>query len=601
MPLGLLFSAGAYWLSLVSGWPLLFPSLVALALLPLLHRPSSIELAADGPSLRGAWPAVAALVAVLAAAEYRANRVDGDGAFRLDVGEHVDTAVHVGVTWELVASYPPQVPGLAGVPMHYHVGTHLVRAAAARWAGIHPYDAISRFDVTLWGIALVLALRSAAHALGLGAAAVRLAGFVPLAADLSFVLGWLLHSPNAAMKLGGNFVEAVLFANSISPAMAAVLAAAVALSRAERGEGGGYRILAAVLGAGVGFLKAFTAAQLLLAIGLAWLARRSRLALVPIGAVVALVVLVLALGSTAPPGGESVRVAFVPFAPTNPARIAFGLPEVGGLALALSGLVWLVLSLGLRAVGIPSALRALRRGDVAAASLGALALTGWPLALVLRITADPAYDESYYFLQASGLLLWLFALPAFAAFSAGSLLRTAIVLLLTLPATAELVVRRARAQPERLAPPTVRAMDALRAASCPGDVVLTRPGVALVPPVVVLAGRRVPLAAFIPYWQQFTTPGRVAAREAQVLSFFRAADAASAVEVARGLGASYVYFSGVAAEGAESRPRSVRQLLLEAAVLEPVHVEPRAAVYRIRPLAGAPGCGGVAKSARNGP
>ncbi len=108
-------------------------------------------------------------------------------------------------------------------------------------------------------------------------------------------------------------------------------------------------------------------------------------------------------------------------------------------------------------------------------------------------------------------------------------------------------------------------MDALRAASCPGDVVLTRPGVALVPPVVVLAGRRVPLAAFIPYWQQFTTPGRVAAREAQVLSFFRAADAASAVEVARGLGASYVYFSGVAAEGAESRPRSVRQLLLEAA------------------------------------
>ena len=63
-----------------------------------------------------------------------ALRVDADGAFRLDVGEHVDTAVHVGVTWELVASYPPQVPGLAGVPMRYHVGSHLVRAAAVRWA-----------------------------------------------------------------------------------------------------------------------------------------------------------------------------------------------------------------------------------------------------------------------------------------------------------------------------------------------------------------------------------------------------------------------------------------------------------------------------------
>ena len=77
--------------------------------------------------------------------------------------------------------------------------------------------------------------------------------------------------------------------------------------------------------------------------------------------------------------------------------------------------------------------------------------------------------------------------------------------------------------------------------------------------------------------------------------------AASAVSVAHGLGASYVYFAGAAAEGAESRPRSVRQLLLEAGMLEPIHVEPRAAVYRIRPLAGAPGCRGVAKSDRGGP
>jgi hypothetical protein len=97
---------------------------------------------------------VAVLVALLAATQYRSNRVGPDGSFLLDVGEHVDTAVHVGVTWELVAGYPPQVPGLAGVPMRYHVGSHLVRAAAVRWAGIHPYDSLSRFDVTLWGIAL---------------------------------------------------------------------------------------------------------------------------------------------------------------------------------------------------------------------------------------------------------------------------------------------------------------------------------------------------------------------------------------------------------------------------------------------------------------
>ena len=138
------------------------------------------------------------------------------------------------------------------------------------------------------------------------------------------------------------------------------------------------------------------------------------------------------------------------------------------------------------------------------------------------------------------------------------------MLLLTLPATAELVVRRALAEPERIPPPAVRAMAALRAASCPGDVVITRPGVALVPTVVVLAGRRVPLASFIPYWRQFTTPEKVEAREAEVLSFFRADGAPAAIEAARGLGASYVYFAGLAPEGGESRPLSVRQQLLEA-------------------------------------
>jgi hypothetical protein len=594
IPAGLLFCGGAYWLSLASGLPLLFPALVALCDAALLWPGPG--LAEDRPTLRGALPAVAVLIAVLAATQYRTNRVDAEGAFRLDVGEHVDTALHVGVTWELVASYPPQVPGLAGVPMRYHVGSHLVRAAAVRWAGLHPYDALSRFDVTLWGIALVLALRAAAHTLGLGGAALRLAGFLPLAADLSFVPGLLLGSPNAAVKLGGNFVEGVLFANSISPAMSAALAALVALERAERGEGRGYSVLAAYLAAGSSFLKAFTGAQLLLAFALAWLARRTRRALVAVAATVAVAVAFLALGSLAPGGGEGVRVALLPFAPTNPARVAFGLAPVAGLALALSGLAWLVLSLGLRAAGVGPALVALREGGSAAASLGALALSGWPIALFVSVTADPAYDESFYFLQASGIALFLLAAPGLVAWAKRSPGRMAVLVLLAFPATAELVARRALVEPERIGAPTVRAMAALRAASCPGDVVLTRPGVVRVPPVVVLAGRRVPLANFIPYWSQFTTPETVAHREASVLSFFRAPDAERALDVARQLGARFVFFAGTAADSNEaapdaaSRPRAVRELLTGAGALVPVHVEPRAAVYRFAAEAPASGC-----------
>jgi hypothetical protein len=578
VPLGLVACATAYWLSLVTGAPWLFPALVVV--LDLLLVPLGVRgRRAEGPSLVGALPPLVLLVALFALTQYRVNLQGPDGTFRLDVGDHIDTAVHVGVTWELVTGYPPQVPGLAGVPMRYHVGSHLVRAAAARWAGIHPYDSLNRFDITLWAVALVLALRAAAQALGLGMGALALAGFLPLASDLSFVPGLLFGARYWASRLGGNFLEPLFFANSISPALALVLAAVVALRRAERKDGRGWLALAAILGAGTGFFKVFAGAQLLLALGGAWLVRRDRRNLPVLAAPVALALAVLALSSIAPSGTESVRVAIVPFAPANPARVAFDLPEVRGLALAASGLGWLVLSLGLRAAGIPGAWRALRQGDAPSAALGAFALVGWPIALVLSVTADPAYDEALYFPQSSGLLLWLFAAPALAALARRSLPAAALAAGLCLPATAEFLLRKAAEVPEPIPATAVRAMEALRAASCPGDVVLTRPGVASVPLPIVLAGRRVALANYIPYWRQFTTPEVLAEREELVRSFFRTRDPVEAVDIARKLGARYVYLPG--------RPR---QELEASGVLAPLFSGGREQVYRIAPLAPAHGC-----------
>jgi hypothetical protein len=241
---------------------------------------------------------------------------------------------------------------------------------------------------------------------------------------------------------------------------------------------------------------------------------------------------------------------------------------------------------------VPGAWRAFRGGDAALSALGALALVGWPIAFFLTVTADPAYDESFYFLQASGLALWLFAAPPLVALARRSPVLALLLAVTCLLPTAELVARRASRAPERMPAATVRAMTALRAASCPGDVVLTRPGVALVPPVVVLAGRRVPLANYIPYWRQFTTPEFLAAREADVWAFFRARDAASAIEAARRLGARYVSFPGPPhpTPRPPGEPPSVRESLAASGALEPVHVEERAAVYRIAPLAGGGRC-----------
>jgi hypothetical protein len=578
IPLGLVFCAAAYALGLVVGVPWLLPAL-AVPLDLLLLSPGFRGRRAAGPSLRGAAPPVALLVLLLAATQYRVNRERANGDFLLDLGEHMDTAVHVGLTWELVAGYPPQVPGLAGLEVRYHVGSHLVRAAATRWAGIHPYDSISRFDVTLWGLALVLALRAATHALGLGSRVTALVGYLPLAADLSCVPGLLLGAGFWAFKLGDNFIEALFYANSIAPALTLVLAAVACIARWERDHRLGFLVLAVLLGGGAGFFKVFTGAQLLLALLTGWLLVRRRSHLLVVAAFVAAALALLAASASAPPGAEGVRVSFLPLAPTNPARVAFGLKEAHGLAYVASGLVWIALSLGLRVLGIPGALRSLRGESGAGSVLGALALWGWPLATFLSVAADPAFDESFYFLQASGLALWVFAAPVLVDLARRHRFLAALAVVIVFAPAGEFLVRKIPQKPEVVPAAEVRAMKALRAASCPGDVVLMQTKVAYVPLPVVLAGRRVALADYISYWRQFTSVETLAKRKEEVRAFFQAEDQATALAVARRLDARYVYVQG--------RRRST----LEAAgVLVPLFEEGGEHVYRIAGVAPASGC-----------
>src|SRR5438309_2323090 len=83
----------------------------------------------------------------------------------------------------LALRYPPQIPGVSGFPIGYHFGIDLVRAAALRWAGLDPFDAISRFAATLGALALVLALRAITLRLGAPPAAVNLAPWTLLLTD----------------------------------------------------------------------------------------------------------------------------------------------------------------------------------------------------------------------------------------------------------------------------------------------------------------------------------------------------------------------------------------------------------------------------------
>ena len=104
---------------------------------------------ADGPSLRGALPPFLAVPASSRSPSTGATgwmrpatffSTPGDLRLRLPRRAHARARDRA----------PPQVPGVSGFPLGYHLGTDLVSAAALRWAGTDPWDSLTRLDVTLW-------------------------------------------------------------------------------------------------------------------------------------------------------------------------------------------------------------------------------------------------------------------------------------------------------------------------------------------------------------------------------------------------------------------------------------------------------------------
>ena len=549
VPLGTAAAAGAYWLSLVSGQPWAFPALVVAMLAA--GVPGGPFRRAEGPSLRGALAPVAAVVAVLAVTQYAGNRVGPSGEFLLDNLVPYDTAFHVGLTRELAVGYPPQVPGVSGFPLGYHLGPDLVRAAALRWARVDPYDSISRLDVTLFAVALVLALRAVTRAAGGRPFAVGLAGFIPLATDFSFVFAANPQAHWWADLLRGNVLLSLAVSNPVIPALAMAAGVLVALDHHARLAVRGWLVTAALLAAAVPFFKVFLGAHLLLGLGVAAVLRREAwrdLALVAVPC--ALATAALALGQ----GGATVDVTLAPLDLVRITRASLELPPLGGAALAGWAVVWLIASLGARVLAIGPAWTALRTGPAAGCALAAMALAAWPLGLLFRVAApemlegQKAVNDAAYLVEQGGPLLWVFAALALAALAGptprGRILTAALAAALALPATVQFTAKKARLPYDPIPAPMVRAMSALEDASAPGDVVLQRPGTRYPPLPVVLIGRRVPYERFTPWLTQFAPREALEARHEQVFRFFRTTDREEALGIARGLGARFVALYG---------------------------------------------------------
>jgi hypothetical protein len=583
LPLGTAFCAGGFWAGLVVGQPWVFPALVALAA-AMLIAPLGRFCLAEGPSLRGALPALAGLVLLLVLAQYPWNRVGPDGDFLLDPLVTFDSAFHVGVTHELVTGYPPQVPGVAGFPLGYHLGADLVRAAALEWSGTSPWDSLTRLDVTLWAFALILGLRGMTARLWPGSAAVALVPWTLLLTDFSFVFATNPQAHWWTDLLRGNLLLSLVYANPVIPALALLLGSLVALSRYEETGARGHLALAFVQAAAVPFFKVFLGAHLLLGLGVAFVSSRAtrRLGLVGLALPCALVTGALVLGQ----GGETVEARLAPLDLVRVTRESLGLAPLEGRRLLAWSAFWLLSSLGLRTFGVLPALRAVA-GRLAASVLGAVALSGWPLGLLFRVSAPEVLpgqtpvNDAAYLVEQSGPLLWIFAASALSALSRSSIERVLVavgIVVLAVPSTLQYAAKKATTEPDRVPAPMVRAMAALERASARGDVVLQRPGARYPPAPVVLAGRRVPYERYTPYLTQFASRQALLDRHELVYRFFRTTDRDEALAIARRLGATFVALYGYD-----------RVRFDASGVLAPIHEEPGARLYRIRPAGVRPG------------
>ncbi len=585
LPLGAAQAALAYGLSLLVGRPWVFPALLALAAAAALR---GAPLVADPPQWRALVAPAIALVALLAVTQFGGNRYAADGSFLLDpMG---DQPLHAGIAWELTLPWPPQVPGLAGVPLHYHFGADLVRAAAVRWAGLEPYALLNRLEPLLWALALMCGLATLARRLGGSRLAAALAAWSVLACDLSFAWAGPRHVEWWSDVFRGNLLISLAFANPVVPGLALAAGALVALVRAEQERSRAWLVLAALQAAVVPLFKVFLGAQLGLALGLAAAARVARRKSQPRSLVLDLVPLLLLAVAAAPgvlliaggAGGGQVEVVFAPLRMVRDSLANLRIDDVSTASLALLALPWLLVSLGLRVLGLRPAGRALAAGEPAAATAAALALCGWPLGLLFHAAARDIDGRelpsaAIYFVEQSGALLWVFAAIALAAWAGRGrrrVLALAGAALLALPSTVEFALRKAQVAPVVVPAGAVRAVRAIERDARPGEVVLQRPGGRYPPLPAVLAPQRVVYERFTPYLTQFAPAEELRRRHQALFRFFRTTDRAEALAIARSLGARYLCLYGADRVRFDPGPAFL-----------PLHEEPEGRSYRIEPQA----------------
>src|SRR5262245_58524087 len=289
-----------------------------------------------------------------------------------------DVVLHVAIANELTHTIPPQAPHFSGHPLSYHYGMDVAVAMFANAARVNTRDLTLRFVPTLFLVLTMLSvfcfsrnwLRS-----GYFAALVVLLVF--FGEDFSFIPG-LLRGENLDWSLRYFSVPpAVLplfYTNPILPGLGLLFAGLFSLQCYLQKRSGAWLFLTALLFVPLIELNIFTAAQIMCSLGVAavlYLVAYRNSDLFKLAACTGALAIPLIWPVLLKNKSEAnIVMKFEPGLYVSQAMEAIGMKDrfSGWLAFVTVALpIYLVGSLGLRLIGVPTILKAIFRPDAKSA------------------------------------------------------------------------------------------------------------------------------------------------------------------------------------------------------------------------------------------
>jgi hypothetical protein len=336
-----------------------------------------------------------------------------------------DVFFHLAIANELTHSIPPQAPLFAGSPLNYHYGMDLVVAMFADATGLSTIDLQLRFVSTLF---LALSMLSAycfarriLRSQYFGALAAFLVFF---GEDFSFIPGILLGEKGdwSVRFFNVPSVLSLFYTNAMLPAIGLLFIGLLCLERYLQERNKSWMILSAIVFVALVEVKLFTAAHIMLCLGigaLVYLTLFRKTTLWKVAILTAILTLPLAFSVFLHnrTGAELVATfkpwPYVPIAMRmlDLKRLATSTPGIVGVGLP----IYIIGCLGLRTIALPSILKSLLRptyGSELRFLLALFVVSGAVITLTLQIVPEGAvhaYNNSVWFLAQSKYVAWLFA------------------------------------------------------------------------------------------------------------------------------------------------------------------------------------------------